>query len=113
MIRESLSESCGRYFLIQIEPTGAIVCRWRDKTGDQDDNQSKVLGKATLPLHLKLVQRGEVVEVFTSVDGTKWGEALMSHSATFDTTGRIGMFTCSGNTFVSATAVFDGVSVSE
>ena len=113
MIRESLSESCGRYFLIQIEPTGAIVCRWRDKTGDQDDNQSKVLGKATLPLHLKLAQRGEVVEVFTSVDGTKWGEALMSHSATFDTTGRIGMFTCSGNTFVSATAVFDGVSVSE
>jgi hypothetical protein len=113
MIRESLSESCGRYFLIQIEPTGAIVCRWRDKTGDQDDNQSKVLGKATLPLHLKLVQQGEVVEVFTSVDGTKWGEALMSHSATFDTTGRIGMFTCSGNTFVSATAVFDGVSVSE
>jgi len=51
------------------------------------DNRSKVLGKATLPLHLKLVQQGTVVEVFTSVDGTKWGEALMSHSAMFDTTG--------------------------
>jgi hypothetical protein len=113
MIRESLTESCGRYFLVQIESTGSIVCRWRDKTGDQDDNQSKVLGKATLPLHLKLVQRGKVIEVFTSADGTQWGEPRMFHSATFDATGRIGMFTCSGNGFVSATAVFDCVSVSE
>lgn len=113
MIREALTESCGRYFLVQVESTGAIVCRWRDKSGDQDDNQRKVLGKAILPLHLRLVQRGQVIEVFASADGMKWGEALMSHSATFDATGRIGMFTCSGNGFVSATAVFDGVSVSE
>lgn len=113
MIRESLTESCGRYFLIQVESSGAVVCRWRDKTGDQDDNKSKLLGKATLPLHLKLVKKGKVVEVFTSTDGVSWGEPLVSHAATFDTTGRIGVFTCSGNTFVSATAVFDSVRVSE
>lgn len=113
MIREALTESCGRYFLIQVDPSGAVVCRWRDKTGDQDDNQSTVLGKTTLPVHLKLLTKGKVVEVFTSTDGVSWGEPLVSHAATFDTTGRIGVFTCSGNTFVSATAVFDSVRVSE
>jgi len=113
MIRESLTENCGRFLLIQVESSGAVVCRWRDKTGDQDDNKSKVVGKATLPLHLKLVQKGEVVQVFTSADGATWGEPLLSHSASMGTMGRIGMFTCSGNTFVSATAAFDSLRVSE
>ena len=113
MIREATTDSCGRYVLIQMEATGAVVCRWRDKSGDQDDNKSKVLGKATLPLHLKLVQKGKVIEVFTSADGTKWGEPLVSHATSIDSRGRVGLFTCSGNTFVTATAVFDSVRVSE
>ncbi len=113
MIRESLAESCGRYFLVQVDSTGAVVCRWRDKSGDQDDNKSKVLGTATLPLHLKLVKKGKVIGVFTSVDGATWGEPRVSHPAAFDAPARIGMFTCSGNTFVSATAQFDAVRVSE
>ncbi len=54
-----------------------------------------------------------MIEVFTSADGKKWGEPLMSHAAMFDTMGRVGMFNCSGNTFVTATAVFDSVRVSE
>jgi hypothetical protein len=37
----------------------------------------------------------------------------MFRSGPFDATGRIGIFTCSGNGFVSATTVFDRVSVSE
>lgn len=113
MIRESLAESCGRYVLIQVDSSGAVVCRWRDKTGNQDDNKSNVVGKATLPTHLKLVQKDGVVEAFTSSDGKSWGQPVLSRSAAFDTTGRIGMFTCSGNTFVSATAVFDSLRVSE
>ncbi|WP_439621939.1 nucleoside hydrolase [Gemmata sp.] len=113
MVRDPLAESCGRFFLVQVESSGAVVCRWRSKAGDQDDNKSKVVGKATLPLHLKLVQKGGVTQVYTSADGADWGKPLMSHSTAIDTRGRIGMFTCSGNTFVSTTAVFDSVRVRE
>ena len=109
MIRESLTEPCGRFLLVQVEASGSLVCRWRDKTGDQDDNQTKALGQVTLPIHLKLVQTGGQIQVFASPDGQHWGEPRMTHPATFDNRSRIGLFVCSGNTFASTTAVFDSV----
>jgi regulation of enolase protein 1 (concanavalin A-like superfamily) len=112
MIRESLTEKCGRFLLVQIETSGVLVCRWRDKTGDQDDNQMKSLGQATLPIHLKLVQKGNQIRVFVSPDGRNWGEPRMAQAAAFDEQSRIGLFVCSGNTFASTTAVFDSVHVS-
>ena len=112
MIRESLTEAAGRYFLVQVEASGNLVCRWRNKTGDQDDNQSKELGKVSLPLHLKLSRKGDEIQVFTSADGKDWGEPRMSHSATLGGESRIGLFVCSGNTFASSTATFDNVGLS-
>jgi hypothetical protein len=41
MIRESLTEAAGRYVLVQVAASGRLTCRWREKTGDQDDNQVK------------------------------------------------------------------------
>ncbi len=111
MIRESLDQTCGRFLLVQVEASGNLVCHWRDKTGDQDDNQKKEMGKITLPLHLRLVQTAKNIEVFTSADGQNWGEPRMSHTTSFDTQSRIGLFVCSGNTFSSTTAVFDTVKV--
>jgi hypothetical protein len=113
MIRESLTEKCGRYLLVQVEASGNLVCRWRDKTGDQDDNKKKDLGKVVLPIHLRLVQTTKEIQVFTSADGQNWGEPRMSHTASFDAQSRIGLFVCSGNTFSSTTAVFDTVKVYE
>jgi len=109
MIRESLTEKCGRYVLIQVEASGSLVCRWRSKSGDQDDNQKKDLGKITLPIHLKLVQTVGQTQVFASTHGRDWGEPLMILSTTFDDQSRVGLFVCSGNTFASTTAVFDTV----
>lgn len=109
MIRESLPEKCGRYLLIQVEASGSLVCRWRNKSGDQDDNQTKTLGKVTLPIHLKLVQAGGQTQVFISTNGRDWGEPRMSHAATFDGQSRVGLFVCSGNTFATTTATFDSV----
>jgi hypothetical protein len=111
MIRESLDQACGRYVLIQVEASGALVCRWRSKTGDQDDNQKKELGKVTLPIHLKLVQTGKDILVFTSADGRNWGEPRKSQAAVFSDTSRIGLFVCSGNTFSSTTATLDSVTL--
>jgi hypothetical protein len=113
MIRESLDQACGRYLLIQVEAAGNLVCRWRNKTGDQDDNKKKDLGKVTLPIHLKLVRTGQEIEVFASASGQNWGEPRMAHPATFDDSSRIGLFVCSGNTFSSTTAVFDCVAASK
>jgi hypothetical protein len=107
MIRESLDQACGRFLLVQVEASGNLVCRWRDKTGDQDDNQKQELGKVTLPIHLKLVQTGGTVQVFASADAGNWGGPRMSHTAAFHKESRIGLFVCSGNTFSSTTAVFD------
>jgi regulation of enolase protein 1 (concanavalin A-like superfamily) len=64
-----------------------------------------------LPVHLKLVQAGKDIRVFTSADGQNWGKPRMSHTAAFDAKSRIGLFVCSGNTFSSTTAVFDFVAV--
>ena len=109
MIRESLDQACGRYLLAQVEASGNLVCRWRNKTGDQDDNQKKDLGKVALPIHLKLARKGQSVQVWTSADGQGWGEPRMTHAAAFDGKSRIGLFVCSGNTFATTTAVFDSV----
>jgi len=109
MIRESLTEKCGRYLLIQVEASGSLICRWRNKSGDQDDNQKKDLGKVTLPIHLKLVQIDGQTQVFASMNGRDWAEPLMILSTTFGEQSRVGLFVCSGNTFASTTAVFDTV----
>jgi hypothetical protein len=71
----------------------------------------KELGNVALPIHLKLVQTGMEIQVFASADGENWGVPRMSHTAAFDETSRIGLFVCSGNTFVSTTAAFDSVAV--
>lgn len=109
MIRESLTEKCGRFLLIQVDATGNLVCRWRNKSGDQDDNQKQDLGKVALPVHLRLVQAGPEIRVFASSDGRNWGEPRMTHRARFDGSSRMGMVVCSGNTFSSTTAIFDTV----
>lgn len=113
MIRESLTEKCGRFLLIQVDATGNLVCRWRNKSGDQDDNQKKDLGKVSLPIHLKLVQAGGQIQVFTSADGQTWGDPRMRHPIRFDERSRIGLFVCSGNTFSSTTARFDSVALDQ
>ncbi len=109
MIRESLTEKCGRYVLIQVEASGSLVCRWRNKSGNQDDNQKKDLGKVTLPIHLKLAQAGGQTQLFTSTNGRDWGDPRMYHTAQFDVKSQVGLFVCSGNTFASTTATFDSV----
>ena len=113
MIRESLNEKCARFFLVQVEATGELVCRWRDKAGNQDDNQRKSFGKPTLPIYLKLRQTQNQVEVFTSNDDQIWGELRIAHTAAFAKGSRVGMFVTSGNTFATTTAAFDSVHVSE
>ena len=110
MLRESITEGCGRYALIQVEATGKLVFRWRDKIGP-DESHAKELGQVTLPIHLKLTRAGQQVQVFTSADGRSWGEPLMTHTTTCDGQSRLGLFTCSGNTFASTPAEFESVSV--
>ncbi len=112
MIRESLGEAASRYFLVQVEASGNLVCRWRNKTNDQDDNESKELGKVSLPVHLRMSRKGNDIQVFTSSDGKDWGEPRMTHSAAFAGESRIGLFVCSGNTFASSTATFENVAIS-
>ena len=112
MIRESLGEAASRYFLVQVEASGNLVCRWRNKTGDQDDNQNEKIGKITLPVHLKLTRAGNKIQVFTSNDGKDWGEPRKTHTAPFGEGSRIGLFVSSGSTFAASTATFDNVGLS-
>lgn len=109
MIRESLDEAAGRYVAIQLATDGKLVCRWRDKSGDQDDNQVQELGTMELPVHLKVERSAGQIRLFASADGKDWGEPRMSLPGQFDKSSRIGLFVCSGNTFASTTAVFSSV----
>lgn len=108
MLRESLTEGCGRYALIEVQATGKLVFRWRDKPGP-DDSHAKELGKVTLPLHLKLTRTGDGIQVFTSPDGQQWGVPLMTHPSAFAGENRLGFVVCSGNAFASTTAVFESI----
>jgi hypothetical protein len=109
MIRESLDQACGRFLLIQANAFGKLTVRWRDKTGDQDDNQQQDLGTVTLPVHLKLVFKDHQIQAFSSADGRTWGEPKFTRAAAFDERGRTGLFVCSGNSFASTTATIDSV----
>ena len=111
IIRETLSEACPRHVLIQVDATGKLTCRWRFKSGDPDDGQSKDLGPVSLPIHLKIAQVGKDIQVFTSADGKNWGDPRLTHEAGFDAQGRIGLFVSSGNTFAATTAVFEAVAL--
>lgn len=111
MIRESVTNARGRYFLVLLEASGKLRCRWRDKANEQEDGWNKDLGNVTLPISLKIVQKGTEFQLFTSTDGQHWGEPLITHSSTFVEKGRIGMFVCSGNTAVTTTAIFDTVNI--
>ncbi len=110
MLREPLTEGCGRHALVQVEATGKLVFRWRNKIGP-DESHTKELGQVTLPIHLKLARTGQEIQVFSSADGNNWGEPLMTHPTTFEGPSRLGLFTCSGNTFSSTTAEFESVIV--
>ena len=112
MLRESLTEGCGRYALIEVQATGKLVFRWRDQVGP-DESHVKEIGPATLPLHLKLVRMGGQVQIFTSTNGEAWGEPLLTHPTTFASQSHFGLFVCSGNTFASTTAGFDSITMSQ
>lgn len=112
MLRESLTEPLSRYLLVQVEASGKLFARWRNKIGP-DDNQKKELGSVTLPVHLKLRRTGDEIQVLTSADGRNWGESRFTHTHRFGASSQVGLFVCSGNTFASTTAVFDAVHVSK
>lgn len=112
MFRESLTDSLSRYVLVQVEASGKLVARWRD-TISQDDNQEQNLGVVELPVHLKLLRKGKSIQIFTSVDGQHWGEPKFMHPSPIGEGATTGMFVCSGNTFATTTASFDGVQMKE
>ena len=113
MLRESVDDPLSRYLLVQVEASGQLVARWRDRPGDQDDNQVETLGRADLPVHLRMVREGTVIRIFTSTDGVDWGAPRATRTATFNSQVRAGLFVCSGNAFAASTAVFNSVDVKE
>ncbi|MEN9283100.1 MAG: hypothetical protein RLZZ179_593 [Verrucomicrobiota bacterium] len=113
MLRESVEDPLSRYLLVQVEASGKLVARWRDRPGDQDDNQVETLGRAELPVHLRLVREGTVIRIFTSTDGMHWGDPRATHTATFGPQARAGLCVCSGNAFATSTAVFTMLDVKE
>ena len=108
MLRESSTEGCGRYALLEVQATGKLVFRWRDKPGP-DESHVKEFGKVTLPLYLKLTRKGQQIEGFSSPDGRNWSAPLMTHPTSFSAENRLGFSVSSGNTFASSTAVFESV----
>ena len=111
LLRESLPEGCGRYAAVEVESSGKLVFRWRDKVGP-DESHEKELSQVTLPIHLKLTRTGRQIQVFCYADGQSWGEPLLTHTTTFNGQSHLGFYTCSGNTFASTTAIFETVKLS-
>jgi len=114
MLRES-TYARSKYFMVFVTPAHDLACSWRDKTDQETDfaRQSIKLGKVTLPGHLRIERKGNVLNVYKSSDGNDWGAVLGMHALTFRDPCRAGLFVTSGNNATTSTARFDNVALQE
>jgi len=114
MLRES-TYARSKYFMVFVTPAGDLVCSWRDKTDQETDfaRQSIKLGKVTLPVHVRIERKGDVLNVYKSSDGNDWGIAIGTHAMTFKDPSQAGLFVTSANNATTSTARFDNVSLQE
>ena len=114
MIRDTLTGAFTKRALIAFKPDPADIRieshfrGWSDVWGgsNRDDiSRGHPLG---MPYWLKIERRGDMLNTYTSLDGTSWAAALSCYYASLPSTLHIGLFVNSGSTTTN-TATFENV----
>jgi hypothetical protein len=114
MIRDTLTNTFSKRAWIGIKPDPADLRieshfrGWTDVWGgsNRDDiSRGHPLG---MPYWLKIERRGDLLNTYTSLDGTSWAAGLSCYYANLPSTLHIGLFVNSGSTTTS-TATFENV----
>jgi len=115
MIRDNLSPTISERGWISITPTSSgtnlvesYQTGWTETWGGSTWAKRSQQLPPGLPYWLKIERRGNLINTYTSQDGTSWAAIESSYYANLPSTVYMGMFICSGNTTVS-TATFSNV----
>jgi hypothetical protein len=113
MIRDTLTNTFSKRAWVGIVPAATTLLEshlrgWTDVWGgsNRDDiSRSHPLG---MPYWLKIERRGDMLNTYTSLDGTSWAAGLSGYYANLPATLHIGLFVTSGSTATN-TATFANV----
>jgi regulation of enolase protein 1 (concanavalin A-like superfamily) len=114
MIRDNLSATVSQRSWIGILPaaTNYMESRsdgWTETWGGSNWSRRSQPLPPGMPYWLKLERRGNMINSYTSQDGTSWAAQLCSYYGNLPSTVYIGLFVCSG-TATAQTATFANVS---
>jgi len=109
MFRETTDRE-SRFVALGVHPSGELIFTWRDSSADE--NPRTKLGKVDLPIHLKLVRRGNTFQAYTSADGIAWGSPLGQHiGKSHEPSQKVGLWVTASLNPTTSTAQFEQVRV--
>jgi hypothetical protein len=114
MIRDNLSATVSQRSWIGIIPASPNIMEsrsdgWTENWGGSNWSRRSQALPPGMPYWIKLERRGNIINSYTSQDGTSWAAQLCSYYGNLPSTVYIGLFLCSG-TATAQTATFANVS---
>ncbi len=113
MLRDNLSAPVSQRGWIGIIPAATNIMEgrqdgWTETWGGSNWAKRSQNLPPGMPYWLKIERRGNVINTYTSQDGTSWAGHICSYYGNLPATVHIGLFVCSGNT-TATTATFANV----
>ena len=109
MIRESLAAG-SKFAFVHVTPSHGITFQRRTTTGGTTSQTNG--GSGTAPVWLKLVRQSSTLTAYRSADGTTWSQ-ISSAMVSMTSTVYVGLAVTSHKDGTLATALFDGVKISQ
>ena len=113
MLRDNLSATVSQRGWIGIIPAATNVMEgrqdgWTETWGGSNWSRRSQNLPPGMPYWLKIERRGNLINTYTSQDGTSWAGHICSYYGNLPATVHVGLFVCSGNT-TATTATFANV----
>jgi regulation of enolase protein 1 (concanavalin A-like superfamily) len=114
MLRDSLSATISQRGWIGIIPAATNIMEgrqdgWTETWGGSNWSRRSQNLPPGMPYWLKIERRGNLINTYTSQDGTSWAGHICSYYGNLPATVYVGLFVCSGNT-TATTVTFANVS---
>lgn len=108
MMRATLDAN-SPYAMLNITPGTGIIFQWRSSSGAS--TKQTVIAMQTVPVWLKLVRTGALIEGYYSIDGISWTTAGSANVPAIPDTMHVGLNVTSHNNTKLSTVVIDHVSI--
>jgi regulation of enolase protein 1 (concanavalin A-like superfamily) len=108
MMRATLDAN-SPYAMLDVTPGNGVVFQWRSSSGGS--TKQTAVAMQTVPIWLKLVRTGTLIEGYYSTDGTNWTTVGSANVPAIPNTAHVGLNVTSHNNTKRSTVVFDNVSI--